>query len=623
MAFGVLVSDASVALRRWFDVNKVEPGARLPSAAVLSEQLGLRYYALNRAMDRLISMGLVKREGYKLYRGPKEPPPASIVFSSHLVVSASTGALRSYHKVAKELGINLQVHRWECAEEAVAILHELDTTKTESVIFHPPFSRPASLWEPAVTKLHTHGIPVIAIGQYSSKIPCILPDVTRALDIAIGHLAELGHKQLALATIAPLAPASVEIINAWNSLCAQKGFPASLPRIFFQSNLKALREDAEELASKLTTEWSDVTGVVVYSNIEPNYLLEEFAHRHRHVPKDISIVSLGDIRQRSGSSLPIAMSVFDLLLIQETALRMVQGAARTMGSTLVRKPWCIRLDPSFVLADPKLPSSSFVTPLKITNDDTSSLPFKLGWEGDPKKLTRELDQALTKPYELTFGAKTSRFLTIDLTPHVNRPLDYRRGWLGDKPLKHFPAGQHRIHGIPFEVLGGTKQTSCGAVIFRSTVNFTGGKKELPTRQTILIGTKAFAVYILHGCGYTRALHEFATYTFYSDGEALGTVPLVSLGQTPPDFDPENYVPEAFPANIQDWWADYIHIDFPNARRVPIIDKNDQGKTRRRVCLYTLEWINPFPEKEITHLEISVDPNQSTTLGLLAVSVLKK
>jgi hypothetical protein len=55
---------------------------------------------------------------------------------------------------------------------------------------------------------------------------------------------------------------------------------------------------------------------------------------------------------------------------------------------------------------------------------------------------------------------------------------------------------------------------------------------------------------------------------------------------------------------------------------PIVESEGEEALPRHVYLYTLEWLNPHPETKITHLEISVDPEQATTLGLLALSILK-
>jgi hypothetical protein len=209
---------------------------------------------------------------------------------------------------------------------------------------------------------------------------------------------------------------------------------------------------------------------------------------------------------------------------------------------------------------------------------------------------------------------------VSLAPFVNRPLNFRKGWLGDLPLAHFDAGQHKIHGVPFEVLGGHSRKDCGAIVFRSMANKTGNSRVLPSRLRIPIGTRALSIYVLHGCGYSRFLASFARYDFFAGSKSLGSVPVVALGYPPHGCDAERFEKEAQKANIQDWWPDFPHVDFSNARRAPVVE-GDAGDTNRHVFLYTLEWKNPFPGRKVTHMEIMSDPNQPTTLGVLAVSAL--
>jgi len=132
------------------------------------------------------------------------------------------------------------------------------------------------------------------------------------------------------------------------------------------------------------------------------------------------------------------------------------------------------------------------------------------------------------------------------------------------------------------------------------------------------GSKAKAIYILHGCGYARFLRSFATYSFYRGKSRIDKVPLVSLGQPPAD----NKTPDFPTANIQDWWPDLPQRNFPHARMAPINEGEGNETISRYVYLYTLEWINPKPERPIDTIEIEVTPEQSTTLGVLAVTILR-
>jgi hypothetical protein len=116
------------------------------------------------------------------------------------------------------------------------------------------------------------------------------------------------------------------------------------------------------------------------------------------------------------------------------------------------------------------------------------------------------------------------------------------------------------------------------------------------------------------------LEAFARYTFHGAKGVLGAVPLVGLGRQKND----EHLAEtaaAAKANIQDWWSDFPHVDFPHSRMAPLID-DENSPIKRHVFLYTLEWINPFPGRVVTHLEITADPAVPTTLGVLAVTVVK-
>lgn len=229
---------------------------------------------------------------------------------------------------------------------------------------------------------------------------------------------------------------------------------------------------------------------------------------------------------------------------------------------------------------------------------------------------------LRRRYALTATAAPSRFRPLDLAPHANRPLNYRKGWLGDLPLRYPWTGAQVVHGVPFQVPGGRARTQPGAVVFRSAINQTGSRRPLPDRLRLEVGEQARAVYFLHGCGFAHVLSRFATYGFYSGRVLLGETGLVALGQPPPGEESGEGWRGADGANIQDWWPDVPQPDFPSAWRVPVPDGESEADASRHVCLYTLEWKNPTPERRLTHIVIEVDAEQTTTLGLLGVSVLR-
>lgn len=616
MARSALVDEALAVLRRWLDDNKIEPGGLLPSERSLAVDLKLGHYAVNRAMGHLVAEGAVKREGGKIFLAAAPSTPAAEAFNCELVVPLQADVVRSFRKAAKEARIGLQIHYYEHAYETISILQELALKKPNAVLFAAPFCE-VSIWESCAEKLCARGVPLLVVGQCSSKVPSIIPDLGRALENVFAYFEELGHREIAFASPPPAASTSIEINKAWKQRCLDVGFHTSRERVYYHSNRSALREDAEELASKLSEEWKGVTALIVSAGLDPTYLVEELARRNLIVPNDIAVAYIGNMRKNVAANFPIAIAPFDNLAMLEMAYRILQGMAEKKGATANLKNWCVRFHSNLLMSGAGLQVNSAVN---ARSSKLDGLSVKTGVEKNGDKSLRELENALGQRYSITANAVASRFVPIDLTRYLNRPLNFRRGWFGDKPLKHFPPGERWLHGVPFNVAGGTKQSDYGVIVFRSSTNAVGRKRDLPDQLTIPIERTAQAVYILHGCGFAQRFQHFATYTFHAGTKEVGSVPLISQGRilensTPPSSDLSKVQP-----NIQDWWAEYEHFDFPNARRVPIIDVGTPGGIRTP-CLYTLEWVNPLPNKKLTHLVVSSVAEQSTTLGLLAITVL--
>jgi hypothetical protein len=225
------------------------------------------------------------------------------------------------------------------------------------------------------------------------------------------------------------------------------------------------------------------------------------------------------------------------------------------------------------------------------------------------------------PYDLTRDADPSQFHTLDLAEKMNRPLNFRRGWLGDLPLGSLPPGWHIFHGVPFQILGGPTRRDRAAIVFQSLRNTTGSTARLPTRIRVPVGRKARAIYILHGCGYVKSLARFGSYRFYGRARKLGAIPLVALGHPQPGAETWKFAEAMLEANIQDWWPDFPHCNFRHSRMAPLPDSRAGGPVRGHIFLYTLEWINPEPDVPVSYVEIETDPRQSATLGVLAMTVL--
>lgn len=624
MPTGHFVNKAESRLREWLKATAPKRGARLPSERALASQLDLQHYAVNRAMGRLIMEGLVERDGYKLLAAGLNPArPSSCC---HLVVAQRSIYIPSYRRIAKEMGIKLVVHTWESSDEAVRAMEELDDPATEAVVLDPPSASPLSVWEPIANRLHSRGIPFACIGHVAPGLANVLPDTVQSLQTALLHLIELGHSEIGLATPPPTTPVTAETVRTWSELCRLHGLSQSANKIHFQNNLR-LKEEADEVASLLTDSWRTTTALIFVTTADCNMQLlqEQLLHKGRRVPEDLSLVFIGDSKIAASATPTITSVSSDMALTQETAFYLVQRAARKKKSMgILPPPFTVRIQSQLTIRQStRAFAASGQSPVASASTETRPLP------GSPHKSppvnTPSPDSILRRPYPLAsraFLSERPRFAPLNLESYVNRPLNFRRGWLGDLPLKQLSPGTHEIHGVPFNILGGPKRSDCGSIVFHSAVNTTGNAHKLPDRLKLPIGGKAQAVYILHGCGYAKFLHTFAHYEFCNRTTCLERVPLVSLGQPPADYDLSRQSADGPIANIQDWWPDFPHLDFPGSRMAPISGSDTPGPAPRHVFLYTLEWVNPSPEATVSHLEITVDPMHSTTLGVLAVTVLK-
>ncbi|MFA6286185.1 MAG: substrate-binding domain-containing protein [Opitutaceae bacterium] len=625
MSAGHHVDEAETKLREWLESSAFTPGTRLPSERGLASQLGLHHYAMNRAMGRLIADGQVARDGYKLIFTGK--PPAAPSFNCHLIVSRNSVHIPGFLRVAKKMDVKLTVHPWLTVDESLHILNTLDIAETEGVVFAPSHVLSHPVWKKNVSRLGKRGIPIVCLSQPVPGHFSVLADNAQALQLAVSHLMELGHREIGLVTSPPVNPADAEILEAWSDLCRKHALTRSADRIRLQTAVR-FKDDAAEVAKTIAKDWRTATALIVSDSIDHcnmELLQEQLARHGRRVPGDLSLLLIVNARNTTATTSTVSAVGFDMAVVQETAFYLAQRAIREKKPTgLLPPPCCLRIQCQLLLRGSTQPPASLRAQASAPVQDIHAPPGQSRPAASPAETALTLEARLRKAYPLAARASLSerpRFEQIDLGAHVNRPLNFRRGWLGDLPLKQFPPGLREIHGVPFNILGGTSRSECGAIVFHSAVNAVGNARKLPGRLTIPIGSKIRAAYVLHGCGYAKFLQPFARYDFHGPKRLIESIPLVSLGQPPAGYTLEASKSQAASPNIQDWWSDFPHMDFAAARMVPIQETNAAGISHH-VYLYTLEWINPSPGTLVSRLEITANRDVSTTLGVLALTVLK-
>lgn len=613
---GIQVTDAIDLLRRWLKNANLRAGVRIPSERLLAAEIGVTHYAVNRAMTRLILEGVVEREGYKLrYTGGNGHPEITETFTCDLVVSSRSVFLGSFRRVAKELGIKLNVHRWESSEEAATIMNQLSHTRTEGILFDGP-AVPVTDWEPITREMIQNGVPVVCVGQSVHGVTTVLSESSLAARKTVDYAASLGHHEFGLIVVHSQVKWLPSIRSNWERACLERGCLSSSDRI------KVFDGNPKDLAEFCAREWGGVTCVVVqHEKFSVDQFVEELPHFGKRVPRDVSVISMGVTKSQQSGSIVTTVQA-DTTVIHELAYHWLQRIRRKREATgLMPPPTTIHVDPMLTVRSTVAPPAGM--PRNVVPASAAELPPALPnpWTGNQVELMKTLQQAVQRPYPLALRAREAEFTKVDLMPFTNRPLNFRRGWLGDLPLKYLDAGRHIIHGVPFHVLGGPSRSDCGVVVFQSSVNYTGKAQKLPNRLRIPIESRVKSLYILHGCGFSRPLQTFASYAFYSKKKVLDRIALVTLGDVPPGTTAEELERLKDVANIQDWWPDYPQLDFKHGRMVPLLESEGHESLQRHSFLYTLEWVNPMPDQKVSFLEVTSEINQPTTLGLLAISLL--
>jgi len=246
--------------------------------------------------------------------------------------------------------------------------------------------------------------------------------------------------------------------------------------------------------------------------------------------------------------------------------------------------------------------------------------FKIRFKQFGEEKWNDIKKKLKIPYAYIAEQKDPKWTSLDISPFVNRGLTGKGAWIGYE-LLFFPPGKKIIHGVPFTILDQKKHNN-HAVIALHSQKLKFLKIKLPdTPVRIPVNNKFKALYFLHGAAYAVKHVEAAKYTIvYADGSKV-TQPIVVFGAHSQLKIPDGQLLQALKekSNIQDWWPSFEPIRSKHARPVEIINpEKPLGYFR---YIYSLEWINPHPEKEIKEITLQGNPKLDTIIFVFAISGL--
>jgi DNA-binding LacI/PurR family transcriptional regulator len=598
---------AELGLLAWLQRHRREGAVRLPSERALAAELGVSFYAVNRAVGEMVARGLLRREGYKLYPGRWDHPASGPL---------TVGALRvtEFHSLGvAELAEQARARvLWgNCIDHSAALreLRRLAQAGIDGLLFWPPgLSREL---ERELRTLEDRGIPVVLVNNTEAGYHTVDWSFWNTVRLALDHFVELGHREVALAHGIGVK----EQRDAWRGMCLARGLVSSAARTCELPGGDDVRR-AKLLLGLLQGEWRECTALfsTIPSMAAP--LLRLLRESGRRVPQEVSLITMGDTPATRTSSPPITSIAGDHRMINRTAwdllMRLVaeqrQGRRRPDRHRLR-----LELDLKVRSSTGPVPGGEAPAGWKARGERTGDR--QLRWSADDRQRREEVEQINNRAYTAVKGLALRDFSPLDLRAVLNRPLGYRRGWLGDQPLDHLSTGVRVFHGVPFEIRGGPQRNDFGVLVLRSRHSHVAGGQEAPRAVELILPPSCRAVYFLHACAFGRASQVFARYRFiYGDGKEVA-VPLRPLGDGVTSVAED----DGSEPNLQDWWPDLPQQDFPHAHRVVVTEHGDPTLYER--YLYTLEWLNPRPRARLQQLRIETEPDAETTLGVLAVTAV--
>jgi len=232
-----------------------------------------------------------------------------------------------------------------------------------------------------------------------------------------------------------------------------------------------------------------------------------------------------------------------------------------------------------------------------------------------KKLCADLAANWKRPYLAADGTAAGAWQELDLRPYANRAMTGKNAWIAASyELTQLAPGDHRIHGVPFRVLDQAENDDRAVIALRSRSLTSSGGQDLPDSVSVPVGRRVGALYVLHGAGFVSRHEKAGAYGFvYEDGTSE-TVDIVGFGKLTSAGELDAMTRQS---NIQDWWpVSARQFENERARKVMVMGGSSLGDVR---YLYSLQMVNPHPEKTVREIRFHSDANVDTTLLILSAT----
>lgn len=590
--------EAASAIQNWITLHKVAPGGRIPSTRLLAKQIGFSKEATARACITLIGKGLLFRTGYKLILGKTASHPTPIEGIIY-VASYWEGFIKIVRRILTERGIKYRG----------VILSHIKNRNPSSALSKIFAEKPAGviLWMPSwiegletVIEPEKTPIAICANGAPPDlNFNIIGMDLYRAVEKALKHLYDLGHRQIAFLMNANPSSSDHELIECYRTVCLKLNLKQSASNIW---SLKSRNENKElKTLQKHRERHPEVTALLGVPEII------QLPQKTAQVPNELSVICCYDFNG-SENNKPSITTVGIPVDGERAALwacNEIVSLIQTMQLGLPRK------HPNQTLVVPSLTIRGSTKAIVPKDQDSSKIQHKA--DTPPRRISPW--ESWRKSYP-SLQKGDHHWKQLDLTGLANHSMTQENGWLGKDPLLYFTSGARMIHGVPFEVIQEKRNRGKSVITFQSPHTHSSGKNKLPSSVELPVHDRVQALYFLHGCGWVEE-EPFAEYIIHFKTKKSVKIPLIPIGlsKTPSRKRSASLLP-----NIQDWWHEFKPQDFAHAMYATVFNPENPQEYER--TLYTLEWINPRPKDEVSFIEVKVDPKAGPALALIAVTALQ-
>ncbi|QDU70475.1 GntR family transcriptional regulator [Mucisphaera calidilacus] len=294
----LLVNQIGGDIRRRVRLAELSPGDKLPSMRQLSREYGCSVGTLQQAISALTREGLLdssERKGVFVAQSSNRPRFIVLALASldtvGNIVTRVQDAIKQtpYHLI-------ILAAQGDFGDQ-VEMLDLLVKNQVAGVILCPPTD---NRFAPAVKRFLTHGIPCVqaTIRLDGIDVDAVVFDGVEAGRLAFGHLLKKGHRRIGYVDLGSQVPSFCDIRTGADMALREYGLRFSdLAVSYVEGDVVDLSEphaNGTRATQSLLAEHPDLTAVVGINPVITTGIARAVHESGRSVPKDVSVVAIGD-----------------------------------------------------------------------------------------------------------------------------------------------------------------------------------------------------------------------------------------------------------------------------------------------------------------------------------------